>query len=193
MNRRSLEFTHASRSTDHGLPLRGYLVTVGSVLACLLLATGWVLPAQLPDHFAEPDLVRPTIRTHSDLKGPERVVIDANQLLPASADKEIAAAASQPGHAPDAIRSTGSDAQTDENEVSPVTMPPQLRSSLAQSAVEDVSRNSIALASSEIAHELSHLSAERRRRAARRATPHGRCGSARHSSCSDTFALTRLW
>ncbi|MCC8978871.1 hypothetical protein [Bradyrhizobium acaciae] len=193
MNRRSLEFMHARRSTDHGLPLRGYLVTVGSVLACLLLATGWALPAQLPNHFAEPDPVRPLIRIYSDLKGPERVVIDANQLLPASADKEIAAATSQPDHAPDTIQSTGSDEQTDENEVSPVTMPAEVRNSLEQSAVEDVSRNSIALASPEITRKLSHLSTEKRRRAARRTTPHGRCGSAAHGSCSDTFTLTRLW
>ncbi|VIO65243.1 hypothetical protein CI1B_03400 [Bradyrhizobium ivorense] len=191
VNRRSLEFTRASRSADHGLPLRGYFLTVGSVLAYLLMATGWVLPAQLPNRFAEPDPVRPSIRIHSGLKGPERVVIDTNQRLPASADKEIAAATSRPDHAPDA--STGSDAPTDEDEVSPVTLPPGVRNSLAQSAVEDISRNFIALASPEITHKLSHLSAEKRHRAARRATPHGRCDSAPHSSCSDTFALTRLW
>ncbi|MGY3129697.1 hypothetical protein ACVWZM_000379 [Bradyrhizobium sp. USDA 4501] len=196
VNRRSLEFMRASRSTDHGLPLRGYFLTVGSALVCLLLATDWVLPVQLPDHFAGPDAVRPSIRVHSGLKGPERVVIDTNQLLPSSADKEIAAATTQPDHAPDTIQNTGSDVQTDEDEVSPVTMPPQPRNSLAQSAVEDVSRNSIVLASPEITHKLSHLSAEKRRQAARRATPHGTagsCGSAGHSSCSDTFALTRLW
>ncbi|WP_316399090.1 hypothetical protein [Bradyrhizobium sp. 33ap4] len=153
VNRRSLEFMRASRSTDHGLPLRGYFLTVGSTLVCLLQATGWVLPAQLPDHFAGPDAVRPSIRVHSGLKGPERVVIDTNQLR-SSADKEIAAATSQPDHAPDTIQSTGSDVQTDEDEVSPVTMPPQLRNSLAQSAVEDVSRNSIALASPEITYKL---------------------------------------
>lgn len=195
VDRRPLEFMRASRSTDNGLPLRSYFLTVGSALVCSLLATGWVLPAKLPDHFAGPDAVRPSIRIHSDLKGPERIVIDTNQLLPSSADREIAAATTQPDRAPDMIQTTGSDAQADEDEVSPVTMLPQLRNSLAQS-VEDVSRNSLALASPEITHKLSHLSAEKRRRAARRATPHGTAGSygsAGHSSCSDTFALTRLW
>lgn len=91
MSRRSAMFMRASRSTDTALPLRGYFLSVGGALLCLLWVTGWVLPAQLPSRFAEPDPARPPIRIHSDVKGPERVVIDTNQL-PTLSDKEIVVA-----------------------------------------------------------------------------------------------------
>ncbi|WP_439370294.1 hypothetical protein ACRQ5Q_35690 [Bradyrhizobium sp. PMVTL-01] len=83
---------HASRSNDTALPLRGYFLSVGAALLCLLWATAWVLPARLPSRFAEPDPARPAIRIHSDVKGPERVVIDTNQPLPTLSDKEIVVA-----------------------------------------------------------------------------------------------------
>ncbi|RXG90417.1 hypothetical protein [Bradyrhizobium zhanjiangense] len=79
---------HASRSNDTALPLRGYFLSVGGALLCLLWATGWVLPAQLPSRFAAPDPSRPPIRIHSDVKAPERVVIDTNQSPPTLSDKE---------------------------------------------------------------------------------------------------------
>lgn len=92
MSRRSVMSMHASRSNDTALPLRGYFLSVGGTLLCLLWATGWVLPAQLPSRFAEPDPARPAIRIHSDVNGPERVVIDTNQSLPTLSDKEIVVA-----------------------------------------------------------------------------------------------------
>ena len=92
MSRRSATLMRASRSTDAALPLRGYFLSVGGALLCLLWATSWVLPAQLPGRFAEPDPARPPIRIHSDVKMPERVVIDTNQSLPTLSDKEIVVA-----------------------------------------------------------------------------------------------------
>ncbi|UWU74843.1 hypothetical protein N2603_33055 [Bradyrhizobium huanghuaihaiense] len=89
MSRRSAMFMRASRSTDTTLPLRGYFLSVGGALLCLLWVTSWALPAQLPSRFAEPDPARPPIRIHSDVKGPERVVIDTNQSPPTLSDKEI--------------------------------------------------------------------------------------------------------
>ncbi|MDA9430219.1 hypothetical protein XH88_00125 [Bradyrhizobium sp. CCBAU 51627] len=83
-------FMRASLSTDSALPLRGYFLSVGGALVCLLLLANWVLPAQLPPR--EPDPARPTIRIHSDVKAPERVVIDINQSLPTSSDNEIVVA-----------------------------------------------------------------------------------------------------
>ncbi|WP_461355741.1 hypothetical protein [Bradyrhizobium sp. USDA 4454] len=85
---------HASRSTDTALPLRGYFLSVGGALLGLLWATGLVLPAQLTSRSAEPDPERPQIRIHSDVKLPERVVIDTSQSLPAPADKETVVAPS---------------------------------------------------------------------------------------------------
>ena len=92
MSRRSVMSMRTSRSTDIAFPLRGYFLSVGGALLCLLWAIGWVLPAQLPSRFAEPDPARPPIRIHSDVKGPERVVIDTNQSLPTLSDKEIVVA-----------------------------------------------------------------------------------------------------
>ncbi|WGD54630.1 hypothetical protein QA641_12360 [Bradyrhizobium sp. CB1650] len=90
MSRRSAMFTRASLSTDSALPLRGYFLSVGGALVCLLLLASWMLPSQLPPH--EPDPARPTIRIHSDAKPPARVVIDTNQSLPAPSGKDIVVA-----------------------------------------------------------------------------------------------------
>lgn len=92
MSRRSVMSMHASRSNDTALPLRGYFLSVGGALLCLLWVTGWVLPPQLPSRFAEPDPARPPIRIHSDVKGPALVTIDTNQSPPTPSDKEIVVA-----------------------------------------------------------------------------------------------------
>lgn len=89
MSRRSVMSMHADRPNDTALPLPSYFLSVGPALLCLLWAAGWVLPAQPPSHFADPDPARPAIRIHSDMKGPERVVIDTNQPLPTLSAKEI--------------------------------------------------------------------------------------------------------
>ncbi|RZN20088.1 hypothetical protein CWO90_34420 [Bradyrhizobium sp. Leo121] len=85
-------FMRASQSTESAFPWRGYFVSAGGALVCLLWLTNWVLPAQVPGRFSEPDPARPPIRIHSDVKGPERVVIDTNQPLPTLPDKEIVVA-----------------------------------------------------------------------------------------------------
>ncbi len=85
-------FMRASQPTDSALPLRGYFLSVGGALVCLLLLASWVLPTQLPAHPAEPDPALPPIRIHSAVKPPERVVIDTNQSLPGPSDKEIVVA-----------------------------------------------------------------------------------------------------
>lgn len=82
----------ASQPTDSALPLRGYFLSVGGALACLLLLANWLLPARLPTDPAEPDPALPPIRIHSDVRPPERVVIDTNQSLPAPSAKEIVVA-----------------------------------------------------------------------------------------------------
>ncbi|MDF0515714.1 hypothetical protein P0R31_00455 [Bradyrhizobium yuanmingense] len=92
MSRRSAKFMRASLPTDSALPLRGYFLSVGGALVCLLFLANWVLPAQLPAHPAEPGPARLPIRIHSDVKPPERVVIDTNQSLPGPSDKEIVVA-----------------------------------------------------------------------------------------------------
>ncbi|MBP0113416.1 MULTISPECIES: hypothetical protein [Bradyrhizobium] len=92
MSRRSAMFMRARQPIDSALPLRGYFLSVGGMLVCLLWLANWSLPAQLSGRFSEPDPARPPIRIHSDVKPPERVVIDTNQSLPAPSDKEIVVA-----------------------------------------------------------------------------------------------------
>jgi hypothetical protein len=66
---------HASSIVESELPLRGYFLSVGGALLLLLLAADWVLPAPLPSRL-DPRSPLPKIRIHSELKGPEAVVID---------------------------------------------------------------------------------------------------------------------
>jgi hypothetical protein len=80
------------QATETALPLRGYFLSVGGALLCLLWAAGAMLPAPSPGRFAEPDPTLPPIRIQSAVKGPELVVIDTNQSLPKPSDKEIVVA-----------------------------------------------------------------------------------------------------
>jgi hypothetical protein len=82
----------AGRATESAFPLRGYFLSVGAILLGLLWMAGALLPAASPGHFTEPDPARPPIRIQSAMKGPERVVIDTNQPLPAPSDKAIVVA-----------------------------------------------------------------------------------------------------
>jgi hypothetical protein len=62
------------------VPIARYFVVVGSVLAVLLLITGWSLP-EPPESFPDrPEIIdRATIRIRSARKWPEKVVLDTNQ------------------------------------------------------------------------------------------------------------------
>lgn len=59
---------------ESAIPLRQYFLAVGGVLLGLLIATDWLLPrpAQGLSHGYD----HPVVRIHSDVKGPEAVVID---------------------------------------------------------------------------------------------------------------------
>jgi hypothetical protein len=62
------------------VPIARYFVVVGSVLAVLLLITGWSLP-EPPESFPDrPEIIdRAAIRIRSARKWPEKVVLDTNQ------------------------------------------------------------------------------------------------------------------
>ena len=78
--------------------MRGYFLWVGGALLLLLFAADSLLPAPLPSKLIESHSTLPPVRITSELKGPEKVVIDTSQpnFLPAPPDKEIAAAPSPP-------------------------------------------------------------------------------------------------
>ncbi len=72
----------AHEQRDPGIPLRSYFLSVGAVLIGLLFAANWLLPSPPSNSRigSEPNL--PNIRIHSELKGPEAVVIDTTRAVP---------------------------------------------------------------------------------------------------------------
>ncbi len=89
MSRKSVLAMCASGSLASEIPLRGYLLSVGAALLLLLFVANWVLPAPSPGQ-PESQTTLPRIRIHSDVKGPEAVVIDTNQPPPVLAGNVIA-------------------------------------------------------------------------------------------------------
>lgn len=59
---------------EPAIPLREYFLSVGSILLALLIATDWLLPRSAPRPSHGHD--HPVVRIHSDVKGPEAVVIE---------------------------------------------------------------------------------------------------------------------
>lgn len=97
MSRKSLLSRRASNLVEPELPLRSYFLSVGGALLLLLLAADWVLPAPLPSQLTDSHSMLPPIRIHSELKGPDAVVIDTRGfgLLPMRPKHDIAVAPSQ--------------------------------------------------------------------------------------------------
>jgi hypothetical protein len=127
---------HASSIVEPELPLRAYFLSVGGALLLLLLAADWVLPAPVTSRLTDSHSALPPIRIHSEMRGPDAVVIDTNASLvnPAPAENEGGAATSPmpPPEVADSaadVSETGSTSSTDA----------RLRESLAQlqSAVPD--------------------------------------------------------
>ena len=73
----------AHQERDPGIPLRSYFLFVGGALLALLFAANWLLPSSPSDARIGSAQNLPNIRIHSELKGPEAVVIDT--LTPLSA------------------------------------------------------------------------------------------------------------
>ena len=112
MSRRSLLSTRSRGLVVAELPLHGYFLSVGGALLMLLLAADWVLPAPLPARSTQSYSALPPIRIHSQLKGPEAVIIDTSptESVPILPKMEIAATSSQvPGSdVIDAVQRPGS-------------------------------------------------------------------------------------
>jgi hypothetical protein len=122
MSRKSILAMYASGSLASEVPMRGYFLSVGGALLLLLFAANWVLPAPSPGQ-PESQSTLPRIRIHSDVTGPEAVVIDTNRPLPVLAGNVIAAPLQQsagtelidgtePPGAPEPIDGVASDRST---------------------------------------------------------------------------------
>jgi hypothetical protein len=78
---------------DSVMPWRGYILWIGGALLLLLLALDGLMPRTAFSHAARAEVRFPPIRIHSDVKGPEAVVIDTSQaVLDAIPNQEAAAA-----------------------------------------------------------------------------------------------------
>lgn len=78
MSRKSVLLMRARCAVDSEIPLRSYFLWVGGALLALLLAANWLMPSSPAGESNRSEVEFPPIRIHSQLKGPERVVIDTN-------------------------------------------------------------------------------------------------------------------
>lgn len=78
VSRKSMLSRSASGLVEPELPLPGYFLSVGGALLLLLLAADWTLPAPAPSPLTDSHSALPPIRIHSDIKGPEAVLIDTS-------------------------------------------------------------------------------------------------------------------
>jgi hypothetical protein len=137
VSRKSFLSRPASSLVEPELPLRAYFLSVGGALLLLLLAANWVQPAALPSRLMDSHSALPPIRIHSELKGPEAVVIAVSRFeqLPMLPEDESAVAPSQlpSSDVADAAKQPGSPEAGDGSKISPATLTDtHLRESLAQ-------------------------------------------------------------
>ncbi len=200
MSRKSLLSRRASGLVEPELPLRGYFLSVGGALLLLLLAADWVLTAPLPSRLIDSHSALPPIRIHSELKGPEAVVIDINGPMAVPADKEITAPPSQLSSfdVTDATQEPRSSAPYHGSQDSPATSTiSHLRESLALSgpAVSDQVGPGRSEITSEPQRRFAHTRSGKRRRSAWQpgldVSPRWRNSSSReHGPCRYAFMRT---
>jgi hypothetical protein len=122
MSRKSVRALYASGSLAPEIPVRGYFVSVGGALLLLLFAANWVLPAPSAGQ-PEAQSTLPRIRIHSDVKGPEAVVIDTNRPLPVLVGNSIPTPDQEPAGPIDAAEPPGSHEPADAGASDRSTMP----------------------------------------------------------------------
>jgi hypothetical protein len=64
---------------DSEMPLRRYFLFAGGALLTLLLAANWLLPLPASNELTNSRVKLPAIRIHSELRGPQAVVIDMSK------------------------------------------------------------------------------------------------------------------
>ena len=95
MRSRFVRPMRAHGSHESEMPLRGYFLSVGGALLTLLFAADWLMARPAPIRSINSHSELPVIRIHSELRGPDAVVIEASQpmILPLLAGHQGAAAA----------------------------------------------------------------------------------------------------
>ena len=64
------------------LPWRGYLLWVGGTLLIMFLAIDGLMPRPAPNRYLGAAVKMPTIKIHSELKGPEAITLDTTGFVP---------------------------------------------------------------------------------------------------------------
>jgi hypothetical protein len=128
VSRKSVLLRRASSLVGPTLPLRAYFLSVGGALLLLLFAADWVLPAPLPGRLTDAHAALPPIRIHSELKGPDAIVIDTSRFEPVPMLPDNGWAAGPPEPQGSEIRDT---VDISERSPAPATNT-HLRDSLAQ-------------------------------------------------------------
>jgi hypothetical protein len=202
MSRKSVLAICGSGSLASEIPLRGYFMSVGGALLLLLFAANWVLPAPSPGE-PEAQSALPRIRIHSDVKGPEAVVIDTNRPPPVLVGNAIPTPDQEPAGPNDAAEPPGShepaDAGARDRSTAPI--PSHVRESWAKlgppvtdQATTDSDRGRFA--PTEQRRRTPQRSAKRRRSSRPLAldTPLSRCDSwsFERSSCRSTSTFPQM-
>jgi hypothetical protein len=74
--------TRGHAQSESVVPWRGYVLWVGGTLLALFVAADALIPPPAASRYFSAAAKMPTIRIHSELKGPEAVVIDTSGFVP---------------------------------------------------------------------------------------------------------------
>ena len=82
MRRTFVRSMRGHAQSESVVPWRGYVLWVGGTLLVLFVAADALMPPPAASRYFGATAKMPTIRIHSELKGPEAVVIDTSGFVP---------------------------------------------------------------------------------------------------------------
>ena len=82
MRRTFVRSRRGHAQSESVVPWRGYVLWVGGTLIALFFAADALMPPPAASRYFSATAKMPTIRIHSELKGPEAVVIDSSGFVP---------------------------------------------------------------------------------------------------------------
>ena len=95
MRRTFVRSMRGHAQSESVVPWRGYVLWVGGTLLVLFVAADALMPPPAASRYFSATAKMPTIRIHSELKGPEAVVIDTSGFVPPELRNEQVEASEQ--------------------------------------------------------------------------------------------------
>ena len=95
MRRTFVRSMRGHAQSESVVPWRGYVLWVGGTLLGLFFAADALMPPPAASRYFSATAKMPTIRIHSELKGPEAVVIDTSGFVPPERRNEQVEASEQ--------------------------------------------------------------------------------------------------